>query len=85
MRRSINCASAHQNGGFRWSEKTEPIQWHKCRLCLPGFACKLAASLVNGIKINVHPIIVFVLVFELRVNIALHIEVLFHRTQKGWI
>ena len=42
----------------------------KCSLCFPGFACKLAASLVNSIKINVHSIIVFVLVFELRVNIA---------------
>ena len=30
----------------------------------------LRASLVNGIKINVLSIIVFVLVFELRVNIA---------------
>ena len=35
-----------------------------------GLAYKLAASLVNGIKINLHSIIVFVLVFELPVNIA---------------
>ena len=28
MRRSTNCASAHQNGGFRSSEKIEP----KCKL-----------------------------------------------------
>ena len=38
-------------------------------LYFSGFACKLAASLVNGIKINVHSFIVVVLVFELRVNI----------------
>ena len=25
MRRSINCASVHQNGGFRWLENIEPI------------------------------------------------------------
>ena len=42
----------------------------KCSLCFPGLAYKLAASLVNGIRINVHAIIVFVLVLELRVNIA---------------
>ena len=41
----------------------------KCSLCFSGFACKLAASLVNGIKINVHSFIVVALVFELRVNI----------------
>ena len=55
MRNSINCASAHQNGGFCSSEKIE-----------------LAASLVNGININVQSITLhlIVLVFELRVNIA---------------
>ena len=43
----------------------------KCSLCFFGFACKLAVSLVSSIKINVHSIIIFTLVFELRVNIAL--------------
>ena len=42
----------------------------KCSLCFSGFACKLAAPLVNGIKIKMHPIIVFVLVFKLRVSTA---------------
>ena len=41
-----------------------------CRLGFPALVYKLAASLVNGIKINLHGIIVFVLVFELRVDIA---------------
>ena len=54
----------------------------------PGLAYKLAASLVNGIKINLHSIIVFVLVFELHVNIAFvnkpDIEAVFHCTQKRW-
>ena len=40
-----------------------------CSLCFLGFACKLADPLVNGIKINVNSIIVFVLVFELHVNV----------------
>ena len=61
-----NCASAHQNDGFLLGRE----EADKCRLCFPGFACKLATSLVKGIKINVHYIIVFVLVFELRVNIV---------------
>ena len=55
----------------------------------PGLAYKLAASLVNDIKINLHSIIVFVLVFELHVNIAFlnkpDIEAVFHCTQKRWI
>ena len=40
----------------------------KCSLCFAGFTCKLAASLVNGININVHSITLhlIVLVFELR-------------------
>lgn len=42
----------------------------KCTLCFAVFACKLAASLVNGMNINVHSITRFVLVIELRVNIA---------------
>ena len=42
----------------------------KCRLGFPALVYKLAAALVNGIKINLHYIIVFVLVFELRVDIA---------------
>ena len=42
----------------------------KRSLGFPGLAYKLATSLVNGIKSNLHSIIVFVLVFELRVNIA---------------
>ena len=53
--------------GQRRLSKTELIS---AVFCLPGFACKLAASLVNGLKINGDSIIVFVLVFELRVNIA---------------
>ena len=43
----------------------------KCSVGFSGLAYNLAASLVNGIKINLHCTIVFVLVFELRVNIAL--------------
>ena len=42
-----------------------------CSLGFSGLAYKLAAFLVNGIKINLHSTIVFVLVFELRVSIAL--------------
>ena len=42
----------------------------KCRLGFPALVYKLAASLVNGIKINLHAIIVLLLEFELRVNIA---------------
>ena len=45
-------------------------QADKCSLSFPGLAYKFAASLVNGIKINLHAIIVFVPEFELRVNIA---------------
>ena len=67
MRGSINCASAHQNGGFRSSEKTEP----KSAVCVFMISrTNLFAFLVKGIKINVHSIIAFVLVLELRVNIA---------------
>ena len=36
----------------------------KCSLSFPGLAYKFAASLVNGIKINLHSIIVFVLVLH---------------------
>ena len=46
MRRSINCASAHQNGGFRWSENIEPIT-DKCSLCFAGFACKLQCCVLG--------------------------------------
>ena len=42
----------------------------KRSLCFPGFVCKRVDSLVNGIKIKVHTIIAFVLVFQLVVNIA---------------
>ena len=37
-------------------------RFEKCSLGFPGLAYKLAASLVNGIKSNLHSIIVFVLV-----------------------
>ena len=43
---------------------------NKRSLCFPGFACKLSAFLVNRIKINVHFITVFVLVFELHVIVV---------------
>ena len=50
MRRSINCASAHQNGEFRSSEKIEPIS----AVCV--LLVSRANLMVNGIKINVHSI-----------------------------
>ena len=60
----------------------------KCSLCFDGFACKLAVSLANGIKINVHSITLLCLclnyVWTLHFLINQNIEVVFHRTQRGW-
>ena len=47
MSRSINCGSVHQNGGFRSSEKIEPIS-AVCVLLVS--RANFAVSLVNGIK-----------------------------------
>ena len=67
----------------RSSEQIEPIS-----LCFAGFACKLAVSLANGIKINVHSITLLCLcldyVWTLHLWINQNIEVVFHRTQRGW-
>ena len=84
MRRRINCASAHQNGGFASQRRlSRQVQFVFC-----GFTCKLAVSLVNGIKINVHSITLLCLclnyVWTLHLWINQNIEVVFHRTQRGW-
>ena len=84
MHSGINCASVHQNGGFRSSEKIKPTN----ALCFAGFACKLAASLLNGININVHFIkhlwLCLNYMWTLPLWINQNIEVVFHRTQRGW-
>ena len=60
----------------------------KCSLCFAGFACKLAVCFANGIKINVHSITLLCLclnhVWTLHLWINQNIEVVFHRTQRGW-
>ena len=91
MRKSINCALVHQNGGFCPSGRTEA---EICSLSFPFFVYKLAATLVNSVKIKCTFSIVFVLVLELRVNIAFVNEpeycswafcpsCVFHGIQKG--
>ena len=82
MRRSINWAS-------KWRVSLIREDWaDKCSLCFAGFAYKLAVSLVNGIKINVHSITLLCLclnhVWTLHLWINQNIEVVFHRTQRGW-
>ena len=59
MRRTINCASEHQ---LKWRVSLlREDGADKCCLGFPGLAYKLAASLVNGIKINLHSIIILCL------------------------
>ena len=66
------------------------LSLYSARLCAPcGFACKVAVSLVNGIKIKVHSITLLCLCLNyvwtlLHLWINQNIEVVFHRTQRGW-
>ena len=66
MRRSIIVRQHIKMAGFARQRRSR----REVQFAFFCFVCKLAAPLVNGIKIKMHPIIVFVLVFELRVNIA---------------
>ena len=65
MRRSVSCVSAYLKG------REEADMWS---LRFGVFVCKLAATLVNSSKNQCALIIVFVLVFELRVTLHLRIN-----------